>query len=158
MPHQNFYRKNETNNRQGKPAFVNDKGGDRNIDFAGEFKAEWIVKGVDQNTVSFADRIGKFLCKNGLSTSQIRNVFGEIKRIEIKGFEKEKSAFYLLKPKMAYAASRVEKHKAQGINELKRVFDLAHRQVENETTYKNFVDFFESILAYHKAYGGRDNG
>ncbi|WP_010421340.1 type III-A CRISPR-associated protein Csm2 [Anaerophaga thermohalophila] len=158
MPQQNFYQKNETNNRHGKPVFVKDKGGDRHNDFAADFKEEWIVKGVDQDAVSFADRLGKFLYENKLSTSQIRNVFGEIKRIEIKGFEKEKSSFYLLKPKMAYAASRVEKYKAKGINALKTIFDLSHSKVENEATYKNFVDFFESILAYHKAYGGRDNG
>ena len=82
---------------------------------------------------------------------QIRNVFGEIKRIQMKGFENEKASFFLLKPKIAYAAKR---HNDIGINTLKKYFDLAHKEVADARTYQNFVDFFESILAYHKAYGG----
>ncbi len=124
--------------------------------FDKDFDPQWISEGVNQGTVTFADDLGKFLKDNGLTTSQIRNVFGEIKRIQMKGFDNEKSSFYLLKPKMAYAASRVDGKRGIGINTFKKVFDLAHGQVDNEATYKNFVDFFEAILAYHKAYGGKD--
>lgn len=121
------------------------------------FQPVWIIDGINQHTVDFAEKLGQFLSKNGLTTSQIRNVFGEIKRIQIKGFEKEKSSFVLLKPKMAYAAARVDKFKSAGINELKKAFDQAHSNVTNHKSYQNFVDFFEAILAYHKASGGKDN-
>lgn len=121
--------------------------------FNGQFNPQWISTGITMDTVNFADGLGRFLQENKLATSQIRNVFGEIKRIQIKGYALEKASFFLLKPKMAYAAKR-QTNNNPGINELKRVFDLAHEQVKDEKTYKNFVDFFESILAYHKAYGG----
>lgn len=115
------------------------------------FNPEWIEKGITQETVEFSDQLGKFIKENGLSSSQIRNVFGEIKRIQMKGFDTEKASFYLLKPKIAYAAKR---QNDIGITTLKKYFDLAHQEVTDARTYQNFVDFFESILAYHKAYGG----
>jgi len=121
--------------------------------FNGVFSASWITTGITQETVQFSDELGKFIKETGLTTSQIRNVFGEIKRIQLKGFENEKPSFYLLKPKMAYAASRANN---SGIRTLKKFFDEAHSQVKDRVSYQNFVDFFESILAYHKAYGGKD--
>lgn len=121
--------------------------------FEERFDPKWITVGIDQNTVAFSDKLGKFIKDNGLTTSQIRNVFGELKRIQMKGFDNEKPSFYLLKPKMAYAAAR---HGKDGISTLKKFFDEAHAQVSSKETYQNFVDFFESILAYHKSYGGRD--
>ena len=121
--------------------------------FNGAFNPDWIKKGIEKATVDFTDSLGEFVKDNGLTASQIRNVFGEIKRIQMKGFEQEKASFYLLKPKMAYAAKR---QNDAGINTLKKFFDLAHQEVTDAKTYQNFVDFFESILAYHKAYGGKD--
>ena len=115
------------------------------------FNADWIIKGITQETVEFSDQLGRFIKEKGLSASQIRNVFGEIKRIQMKGFENERASFYLLKPKIAYAAKR---QNDVGIVTLKKYFDLAHQEVTDARTYQNFVDFFESILAYHKAYGG----
>lgn len=117
------------------------------------FKSEWITNGITKETVDFSDKLGRFVKDNGLTASQIRNVFGEIKRIQMKGWENEKASFFLLKPKMAYAAKR---QNDTGINTLKKYFDLAHKEVSDVKTYQNFVDFFESILAYHKAYGGKD--
>jgi len=117
------------------------------------FKPEWISGGITMETVSFADKLGRFIKDNGLTTSQIRNVFGEIKRIQLKGFINEKPSFFLLKPKMAYAAKRAGN---TGITTFKRFFDEAHAQVADEQSFQNLVDFFESVLAYHKAYGGRD--
>jgi CRISPR-associated protein Csm2 len=121
--------------------------------FDGKFLPEWITSGITQETVAFSEKLGEFIKNEKLTTSQIRNVFGEIKRIQLKGFDSEKPSFYLLKPKMAYAAKRADN---LGIKTLKKIFDQAHAEVSDKITYQNFVDFFESILAYHKAYGGRD--
>lgn len=126
---------------------------DFNPSFNEGFNREWIVKGITPETVTFSDKLGKFIKDKGLTTSQIRNVFGEIKRIQMKGFETEKASFYLLKPKIAYAAKR---QNDLGINTLKKYFDLAHSEVSDSKSYQNFVDFFEAILAYHKSYGGKD--
>jgi len=121
--------------------------------FNGVFSPDWIKTGITQETVRFSDDLGKFIKETGLTTSQIRNVFGEIKRIQLKGFENEKPSFYLLKPKMAYASKRAGNI---CIQTLKQFFDEAHSHVNDKVSYQNFVDFFESILAYHKAYGGKD--
>jgi CRISPR-associated protein Csm2 len=117
-------------------------------------KQEWIAMGINDKTVEFAEEVGKFLAGNRLTTSQIRNVFGELKRIQMKGFESEKTSFYLLKPKMAYAAKRNEN---VGINAFKDIFNEGHKHVANKQTFENFVSLIEAILAYHKAFGGKEN-
>jgi CRISPR-associated protein Csm2 len=128
----------------------------------------WITKCIDENTINFTSELGQYLANNiyingkeirdtALTTSQIRNFFGEIKRIQAKGFEKEKSAFLLLRPKLAYAEARVTSKKRESkIKDFRQNIEKAHLQVVNETHFQNFVNFFEAILAYHKAAGGRD--
>jgi CRISPR-associated protein Csm2 len=118
------------------------------------FKSEWITNEIDRYGIEFTKQFGKYLAENRLTTSQIRNIYGELKRIQMKGFENEKTSFLLLLPKMAYAAQR---NKNDGLTELKSVFEGVHKHVSNEKNYKNMMDFMESILAYHKAFGGRDN-
>jgi len=89
-----------------------------------------------------------------LSRSQIRNVFSSVKKIEMHGFKGKEGDFLLLKPKLAYAAGRPNKTK--GIIELKNLFSLVIDHVESdENRFKNFCDFFEAILAYHRAAGGK---
>lgn len=123
------------------------------------FNDEWITTGANQNMIDSVEVMGKFMApnyrddKDALTNSQIRNVFGEIKRIQMGGFEKNKSSFMILKPKVAYAAGR---HNKLGILTFKKYFDLASKCVKDDSTYHNFCNFLESIVAYHKAYGGKD--
>lgn len=131
----------------------------RSESMAGRFRPEWITLGIDKECVVFTDEFGEHLNSgvNKLSTSQIRNVFGEIKRIELRGFKSDITSFFLLKPKMAYAASR--QSKGAKINDFKLVFDKAFDALDPNSSdadkqFRNFVDFFEAILAYHKAHGG----
>ena len=120
-----------------------------------DFNKEWITNGIDKNGVKFTDDFGRFLSRQ-LSTSQIRNIYGELKRIQMKGFANEKTAFILLKPKMAYATAR-----SKSLKPLKDVFNEAFDAIDtsnNEKGEKHFInlmDFMEAILAYHKAYGGK---
>jgi len=99
-----------------------------------------------------------------IKTNQIRNVFGAIKRVEMewtKEKKKEKPDFSrikreleLLKPKLAYAARHDE------VKPLKTVLDKAIDGVKNsndeQVAFGNFMHFVESIVAYHKFYGGAD--
>jgi CRISPR-associated protein Csm2 len=86
-----------------------------------------------------------------LTTSQIRNVYGFVKQMEMRGFNS--AEFVLLKPKLAYAAARAN---ADGARQLRDVLSWAIDEVgEDEQKFARFVDFFEAILAYHKAAGGR---
>ena len=94
------------------------------------------------------------MASNGLTNSKIRSIYGEIKRIQMGEFEKEKSSFYLLKPKVAYALGRDDKN--EGLKLFKKVFDIASDSVSDQKSYQNFCNFIEAILAYHKAFGGKD--
>ena len=92
---------------------------------------------------------------NGLTNSKIRSVYGEIKRIQVGGFLHNHSSFFLLKPKMAYAVGR-DPHN-NGLKLFQEIFNHCFSQVgKEEKNYKNFCNLIEAVLAYHKAYGGKD--
>lgn len=123
----------------------------------------WITKGFDDDTIKYTEKFGKYLVDQRLTTNQIRNIFGEVKRLQstLQGqndLTKVKKSFLMLRPKLAYAAKRAG---SRGIEALKEVLDEAHKSVDTtggkaKEQFENFVDFFEAILAYHKANGGRD--
>jgi CRISPR-associated protein Csm2 len=118
-----------------------------------------------QLLVERADQIGKTLKEINLTTSQIRALFGEVRQIQAqwsmeKPEQQQKALrrFILLKPKMAYRAKR---ERGKAVQELVSVLDPAIDLVVKEPNaarrkehFQRFVDFFEAILAYHKAYGG----
>jgi CRISPR-associated protein Csm2 len=122
-----------------------------------------IVDGDAETTVRVAEELGQSLARK-LSTSQIRNIFGTVRRIEMtwpeepEGAEEKKEAeqarreLLLLKPKMAYQAKR---ERGRGVQTLVNVLSEAIDLVEGERQrFQHFVDFFEAVLAYHKAHGG----
>ena len=114
--------------------------------------------------VKEAERLGKQLARN-LTTSQIRNIYGAVKKMQMKG-ELDTHRLLMLKPKLAYAAKR----HGRGVDMLKdaltqaidfverKQIDLSEEEQakKKQEKFNRFVDFFEAILAYHKAYGGRD--
>ena len=124
------------------------------------FRDSWIKESIDRDGIEFAKKLGTSIkggSRDGFSTSQIRNVFGEVKRIQMlykkKDFSSAKTSFLLLSPKIAYAVQRANKDKAKTF---KRYFDKMHSAVDpdNPSHFQNFVNFLEAILAYHKAAGG----
>ncbi|WP_293739185.1 type III-A CRISPR-associated protein Csm2 [uncultured Parabacteroides sp.] len=119
-----------------------------------EYQSSWITKEATEALVEYAETAGQFMAKNGLTNSKIRSIYGEIKRIQMGVFEKEKSSFYLLKPKVAYALGRDDKN--EGLKLFKKIFDRCSSDVSDQKSYQNFCGFIEAILAYHKAYGGKD--
>lgn len=101
--------------------------------------------------VQAAENLGPHLQKGNLTTSQIRNIYGMVKRMEMQQFNPHE--FALLKPKLAYAAKRA---RARGADDLKTVLSWAIDEVGTDTEkFARFVDFFEAILAYHVAAGGK---
>lgn len=124
------------------------------------FKQEWIAHEVDAEFVVFAEKAGEYMKERGLTNSKIRSVYGEIKRIQMGEWERNKAAFYLLKPKMAYAVGREKQNsgesKVQGLLLFQRIFNECFSLVNSEATYKNFCNMIEGVLAYHKAFGGKD--
>ena len=130
-----------------------------------------IIQGSDtEKLVECAEEIGRGLAQNErLTASQIRTFFSEVKRIEgsiqeertqQKGelSDQDTRRLILLKPRLAYQARRqIESHKGYGVAKLEEVLKPAINFVEGKVeNFRNFVDFFEAILAYHKAAGGRD--
>lgn len=117
-----------------------------------------ILDGDRETLVCRADEIGKLLAKS-LSTSQIRNIFYEVKGMQFENIDQ----LHLLRPKLAYLAGRHGKRKSGelsgGIVILQKILDEAILQVLKEKSkdrFSTFKDFFEAILAYHKYYGGTD--
>ena len=113
------------------------------------FDPKWVQEQADQAMVAFAEEAGKSMAENELTTSKIRSVYGEIKRIQMGTFNQGKSSFILLKPKMAYALGRDRNN--QGLKLFKLIFDKCYDLVSDEKTFVNFCHFMEAILAYHKA-------
>jgi len=115
-------------------------------------KIRKIIEGDTKTLVKEAKELGKLLKSNGLTTSQIRNVFGSVKKMEMRGFKENE--LLLLKPKLAYAANRPGAKK--GTRDLRSVLSTAIDAVGNSNKYfENFCNFFEAILAYHRAAGGK---
>ena len=115
-----------------------------------------------ETLVKWADSLGKYLKDAGLTTSQIRSLFGEVRQIQaewsIEGRrDHARHRLILLKPKMAYRARR-ERGKAveELVSVLRPALDLVTQASGNkqDENFQHFVEFFEAILAYHKAYGG----
>ena len=99
--------------------------------------------------VKEAEKFGKQLARN-LTTSQIRNIYGAVKKMQMKG-KLDTHKLLMLKPKLAYAAKR----HGGGVETLKDVLTQAIDLVGNDSKkFNRFVDFFEAILAYHRHYGG----
>jgi len=131
----------------------------------GEQKApEWIANGLDTEAITYAELFGKELSPKGsggdrgaLTSSQIRNVYGEVIRINMKGYDK--SSTLLLKPRLAYMTQRKG---TDGSRDFHKVIDKAldavlkgNTEEEQKKRFDNFAKFFEAILAYHKSFGGK---
>ena len=117
-------------------------------------KPEWINVGANDEMVTFAERCGRELVDGKLTNSKIRSIYGEIKRIQgVQDFNKAKSSFFLLKPKVAYAYGREPQN--QGLRLFKEIFDGSFQYVTDDKTFNNFCNLMEAILAYHRAFGGK---
>lgn len=121
--------------------------------------------------IEAADAIGEKLAKKDkLATSQIRSLFGEVRRIKMnwtddKDAEKARQSYRqaaLLKPKLGYQAERM-KNKTGGVQTLEKMLvpalDVVIEAPENNRRerFERLTDYFEAIVAYHKKYGGREN-
>ena len=106
--------------------------------------------------VDQAKEIGNALRRGDLSKSQIRSIFGTVRQIQMNwAGEEDRAACYrqllMLKPKLRYQlASQIE------VEPLADVLDKAIDSVgDDRVRFGRFVDFFEAILAYHTAAGGK---
>lgn len=97
--------------------------------------------------------------KDRLKTGQIRNFYSGITRMRTEyttsGYsEKVKQQLVMLKPKLAYAAGRQLAVKATFYPRLRDAVDGVLAANDKDKALENFFMFVESIVAYHKFYGG----
>jgi len=118
-----------------------------------------ILDGKDaQKLVVTAEQIARKVLegRNPLTTSQIRNIYGTVKKLEmLRDDPGVLSRLILLKPKLAYAEGR--HREVQGLGVLRKVLSDAIDIVaeKKDPRLEKFCQFFEAILAYHKAEGGK---
>jgi len=120
-----------------------------------------------ERLVNYARHLAEPLAKT-LKTSQIRKIFTEVRKIEALWFDQDRKVdavrrLNMLKPKMAYQAKRQEKDKVSPLKPLTDVLTDAINLVtavndpeQMDVRFRRFVELFEAILAYHKAFGAKE--
>jgi CRISPR-associated protein Csm2 len=108
-----------------------------------------------RDMVKHAQSFGSALA-NDLKTTQVRRFLDAIKRLNTElaksnEFSEIETEVLLLQPKVAYTAAR---HKAA--KPFSTVITAAIDKVHNREDFIRLVQLIESIIAYHKAAGGRD--
>lgn len=103
--------------------------------------------------VSLIKEWGHFLAdgRDSVKTSQLRKFFGAVKKIQA-DFDNLKGEIVLLSPKLAYAVGRaVSKNPKSKIKDLHNILSPLIESIgEDKKRFKNFVNVFEAIVAYHK--------
>lgn len=114
--------------------------------------------------VKEAELLGTYLKEQGLKTNQIRKFLDAVKRLKVKLAQDKEESFsviedelFLLKPKLAYAAIRQQDRGSNPVKPLSDVISEAIDKVKDSPDFYRLVQLIESIIAYHKAAGGKDN-
>ena len=143
-----------------------------------------ILVGQDvQLLIDTAYNLGTALKGADLTTSQIRIFFGAVRQIQsqphttydpvqqldaqnpqplstaqIRLSDAAHRKLMLLIPRLAYQVGREQdRQKSKGLRWLKETLKPAIEMVEYDLNrFDRFVEFFEAILAYHKAAGGKE--
>ena len=118
-----------------------------------------------EEMVKLADRLGRQLSRReiDLKTSQIRRFSDAVKKIESQVKENpdpesfNRDSLLLLKPKLAYATGRLKEGRKNPLELFQRIIDPAIDKVKDRADFLRFAQFMESIIAYHRFHGGRDN-
>jgi len=111
--------------------------------------------------VALAERTADQLVRAQLTRAKIRDIFTEVRRIEALWEARPDVALRrlnMLKPKLDYSVARAPEVQllAQVLTQAIDQVQLADTPDERERRFRRFVDFFEAILAYHWAKGGRN--
>lgn len=100
--------------------------------------------------------------EQGLKTNQIRKFLDAINRFKVEQnkqtefSEKNRDDLHILRYQLAYAAARQKKQNSDPVEPLKKVLEAAIKQVTDLKDFNRLVQLIESIVAYHKAAGGKD--
>jgi CRISPR-associated protein Csm2 len=105
--------------------------------------------GINNEFIRWAEGFGQDI--KFVSTSQIRNIFGSVKKMEMTG-SLDRPALLMLKARLAYARAR-ERKLAKLEQEITAAIDAVDEAKPDQETerFRRFCQGFEAILAYHKA-------
>lgn len=143
----NYRNKNKNKNKNKNVNFTDVVERLKNINQLSDLSIKEIA---DEN--GYADKVAKG--SYDLNTNQLRKFFGAVKLIEQKtSWDEIEPEFYLLKPKLAVAVGRevVPKPFYEFMMVLMSKVDVGSEE-DKLKNFKVFVDFFESVVAYHKYY------
>jgi CRISPR-associated protein Csm2 len=110
--------------------------------------------------VEDTEKLGKHLVRD-VKTTQIRKFLDAANRLRFHPDRKTnfttaiKGELQLLRPKLAYAVGR-QSEKNKGIKDLQTVIECAIKKVNTPDDFIRFLQLIESIVAYHKFAGGKD--
>lgn len=118
------------------------------------YSDEFIDEILDEKKTNINDYIDKvkILTKKiyeDISTSQLRNVFYEVKKAITP------NDIHILRPKFAYISGKTDEKK-KGMKIFLYLLEELAKKIDNEKKLNEFKNFFESIISYHKYYGGKD--
>lgn len=120
-----------------------------------------IAKMQPDEIVRKADEVAQMLIKDKLKTGQIRNFYSAITRMRTDFANKEdgymkvlQKDITMLKPKLAYAAGRQTAVRVTFYPTMRDAIDGIVTSGYHPDAFENFFMFAESIVAYHKFYGG----
>ncbi len=110
--------------------------------------------------VQIAEQLGKELSRS-LKAAQIRAIYDEAHLIGSLFHSDPETAIHrihLLKPKMAYRAARNREVKplSDVLSQAVDVVVQGSNPQEIRGRFARFLEFFEAIVAYHRAHGGKE--
>ncbi|MBE9186346.1 type III-A CRISPR-associated protein Csm2 [Microcoleus sp. LEGE 07076] len=108
-----------------------------------------------RDLVKHAEDFGPYLKQQRLETNQVRKFLDAVNQMKVtlaqtNDFSKIEIEVVLLKPKLAYAAARQKAAKP-----MSDVMSAAIDKVRSTEDFERLVQLIESIIAYHKAEGGK---
>jgi CRISPR type III-A-associated protein Csm2 len=113
-----------------------------------------ILEGDVVQLVDTAKQVGERLARK-LKTSQLRNVYGLVRQAQMEWQKSPRAAYnslILLQPKLAYFNNRTKGDMKPLQDTLDRAIEVLREDKEpNAVHFKNFIDFCEAIVAYHRA-------
>jgi CRISPR-associated protein Csm2 len=131
--------------------------------YENDFQPKWVQdpNGFDESAIKYCKEYGEYLKNKELNTTQLRNIFGELRRIQLKLGDAASAStlftqFLLMGPKVAYQAARAAKDWSKPYSIVFEKQSMAVRKEHFVGDFDRFMQLQEAILAYHKFYGGKD--
>lgn len=121
-----------------------------------------VRNGIDKAFIEGADAYwaGNKKAREAITTTQIRNVFGTVKKMELTGTYNA-AQLLLLRPRLQWALARASRDNKPHFETFVAILENGINAVvegtaaEQQEKFNRFCQGFEAILAYHKAHGGK---